>query len=192
MKLLGIFSFEFRYQIRRAWPWLSAAVLLVFAFFNTRIAVLPVTLPQDFVLNSPFIIAVVSVFSCQIWLLTGPAVAGEAGARDVHTGMHPLLYTSSITRTDYVIGRFLAAFVINSLVLLSVQVGSLLAVYGPGANPDIVATIKATKIRAQAKILVGRALDCHDFADSRLYDPTFQHKFRKVKKGTAAQGGETP
>jgi precorrin-4/cobalt-precorrin-4 C11-methyltransferase len=62
-----------------------------------------------------------------------------------------------------------------------------------GTLADIVTTIKATKIRAQAMILVGRALDCHDFADSRLYDPTFQHKFRKVKKGTAAQGnsGET-
>jgi precorrin-4/cobalt-precorrin-4 C11-methyltransferase len=62
-----------------------------------------------------------------------------------------------------------------------------------GTLADIVPTIKATKIRAQAMILVGRALDCHDFADSRLYDPTFQHKFRKVKKGTAAQGdsGET-
>ena len=31
---------------------------------------------------------------------------------------------------------------------------------------DIEAKIKATRIRAQAMILVGRVLDCHDFADS--------------------------
>jgi precorrin-4/cobalt-precorrin-4 C11-methyltransferase len=55
-----------------------------------------------------------------------------------------------------------------------------------GTLADIEAKIKATRIRAQAMILVGRVLDCDDFADSRLYDPTFQHKFRKVKKPAAA------
>ena len=49
------------------------AVLVVFAFFSTRVGIIPVTLPQDFILNSPFIIAAVSVFSCQIWLLVAPA-----------------------------------------------------------------------------------------------------------------------
>ena len=81
MKLLGVFRFELAYQLRRPWPWLCMAALLVFAFVNTRVAVVPVTLPQDFILNSPFIIAVVSVFSCQIWLLLTPVVAGEAAAR---------------------------------------------------------------------------------------------------------------
>jgi precorrin-4/cobalt-precorrin-4 C11-methyltransferase len=55
-----------------------------------------------------------------------------------------------------------------------------------GTLGDIEAKIKATRIRAQAMILVGRVLDCHDFADSRLYDPTFQHKFRKARKPAAA------
>src|SRR5688500_17967170 len=138
MKLLGIFRFELAYQLRRAWPWLSMAVLLVFALVNTRVAIVPVTLPQDFVLNSPFIITAVSVFSCQIWLLVAPAVAGEAAARDVHSGMHPLVYASPISKTEYLAGRFLAAFVLHALILLAVQVGSLLAVYAPGANPHIV------------------------------------------------------
>ena len=138
MKLLGVFRFEMAYQLRRPWPWLCTAALLVFAFVNTRVAVVPVTLPQDFILNSPFIIAVVSVFSCQIWLLIAPAVAGEAAARDVHTGMHPLVYTSPVTKTEYLGGRFLAAFVLNALILLGVQVGSLLAAHAPGIDPEII------------------------------------------------------
>src|SRR5687768_10802525 len=138
MKLLGVFRFELAYQIRRPWPWLCMAALLVFAFVNTRVAVVPVTLPQDFILNSPFIIAVVSVFSCQIWLLIAPAVAGEAAARDVHTGMHPLVYTSPVSKAEYLGGRFLAAFVLNALILLAVQVGSLLAAHAPGVNPEII------------------------------------------------------
>ena len=57
-----------------------------------------------------------------------------------------------------------------------------------GTLADIEAKIKATRIRAQAMILVGRVLDCHDFADSRLYDPTFQHKFRKARKPAVTEG----
>jgi ABC-type transport system involved in multi-copper enzyme maturation permease subunit len=138
MKLWGIFRFELAYQLRRPWPWASMAVLVVFAFVSTRVAIVPVTLPQDFILNSPFIIAAVSVFSCQIWLLIAPAVAGDAAARDVHTGMYPLTYASPVTRTEYLGGRFLAAFVLNASILLGVQIGSLLAAYAPGANPDII------------------------------------------------------
>ena len=138
MKLWGIFRFELAYQLRRPWPWLSMAVLMVFALVMTRVAIIPVTLPQDFIINSPFIISAVSVFSCQIWLLVAPAVAGDAAARDVQTGLHPLLYASPLTKTEYLGGRFLAAFVLNAAILLGVQAGSLLAAFGPGANPDIV------------------------------------------------------
>jgi ABC-2 type transport system permease protein len=138
MKFREIFRFEFAYQVRRPWPWLCMAVLLVFALMSTRVAIIPVTLPQDFILNSPFIITSVTVFSCQIWLLLAPSVAGEAAARDVHKGMHPLIYTTPVSKLEYLGGRFLAALVLHALILLGVQIGSLLAVYGPGANPDIV------------------------------------------------------
>src|SRR5690606_4914920 len=83
MKLREVFRFEVAYQLRRPWPWLAFAILVVFAFENTRAGMLPVTLPQDFILNSPFIITVVTVFSCLVWLLVASAMAGEAAARDV-------------------------------------------------------------------------------------------------------------
>ena len=138
MKLRKIFSFECAYQLRRPWPWLSMAVLGIFAFLTTRIGILPVTLPQDFILNSPFIITSVTMLSCQIWLLVAPAVAGETAARDVATRIHPLMYTNPVSKAKYLGGRFLAALVINALILLGVQAGSLLAVYAPGLNPDII------------------------------------------------------
>ena len=138
MKLREIFRFEFAYQIRRPWPWLAFVILVGFAFQNTRVGIVPATLPQDFVLNSPFIIAAVTVFSCLIWLLVASAMAGEAAARDVQTGMHPLTYTLPVSKVEYLGGRFLAAFVLNALVLLGVQVGSLLAAHAPGIDPEII------------------------------------------------------
>lgn len=158
MKLPGILRFELAYQARRPWPWLAFVILVVFAFTNTRVGVIPVTLPRDFILNSPFIIAVVTVFSCLIWLMVTPAIAGEAAARDAQTGMHPLVYTSSVRKAEYLGGRFLAAFLLNALVLLGPQVGSLLAVYAPGVDPVIIGPFRpAAYLAAYAFIALPNA-----------------------------------
>ncbi|HEY8470893.1 MAG TPA: hypothetical protein VIL18_14675, partial [Longimicrobiales bacterium] len=138
MKLWQILRFEVAYQARRPWPWLAMAALIAFAMAVTRVGMLPVTLPQDFILNSPFIITTVTVLSCQIWLLVAPAVAGEAAARDVHTGIYPLMYTSSVSKAEYLGGRFLAALSLNALILLGVQAGSLLAVYAVETPPSVI------------------------------------------------------
>jgi ABC-2 type transport system permease protein len=138
MKLLGIFRFELAYQARRAWPWLSFSALVVFAFLFTREALVADALYDDIYINSPFMIAGATLFTSLIWLLLAAPVAGEAAARDVATGMHPLAYTMPISKADYLWGRFLAAFVLNALIVLGIHVGSLLAVYLPGMHPDAV------------------------------------------------------
>ena len=73
-----------------------------------------------------------------LWILMAPAVAGSAAARDVQTRMHPLIYTAPISKADYLGGRFLAAFVLNALILLAVPLGILAALYLPGVEPEIV------------------------------------------------------
>ncbi len=40
-------------------------------------------------------------------------------------------------RADYLGGRFLAAFVLNALILLAVPAGILLAVHSPGVEAEI-------------------------------------------------------
>jgi precorrin-4/cobalt-precorrin-4 C11-methyltransferase len=51
-----------------------------------------------------------------------------------------------------------------------------------GTLADIRAKAKAAGIRTQSMILVGRVLTSTDFANSRLYDPEFSHRFRKARK----------
>jgi ABC-2 type transport system permease protein len=138
MKFREIFRFEFAYQVRRPWPWLIFAVLVVFAFLMTRDGSLAEALYDDFFLNSPFSIAKTTVTGSLIWLLVAAAVAGEAAARDVSTGMHPLTYTVPVSKAEYLGGRFLAAFALNALILLAVPVGILLAVYSPGVDAEVI------------------------------------------------------
>ena len=51
-----------------------------------------------------------------------------------------------------------------------------------GTLADIKAKVKAAGIRTQSMIFVGRVLTSTEFANSRLYDPEFSHRFRKAKK----------
>lgn len=53
-----------------------------------------------------------------------------------------------------------------------------------GTLADIRDRVREAKIRTQSMILVGRVLTATDFAESRLYDPTFSHRYRKGRKET--------
>jgi len=130
MKLWKIFRFEFSCQLQRISTWLYLGVLLVFTILMNL-----ATTPGDGVYaNATFYIAGVILIGGLIWLVIGAAVAGEAAARDVRTGMHPLTYTTSVTKLDYLGGRFLAAFAVNALLILSLPLGVLLSFYLPGMD----------------------------------------------------------
>lgn len=138
MRLWGIFRFEIAYQARRAWPWLFFVVLLALSFLMARDASLADALYEDFFANSPFAIAKTTVIGGLVWLILAPAIAGEAAARDIATGMYPLVYTAPVSKSEYLGGRFLAAFAINAVLLLAVQAGILLGVYSPGVDAQVI------------------------------------------------------
>jgi len=123
-----IFSTEFVYQIRRISTWLYLVVLLAFTIVMNLL-----TTPGDGVYaNNTLHITGVTVIGGLIWLLMGAAIAGEAAARDVQTRMFPLIYTTPVARLHYLGGRFLAAFAVNALLILSLPLGILLSFHLPG------------------------------------------------------------
>ena len=132
MKLWKIFRSEFGYQVRRISTWLYLAVLLVFTIVMNL-----VTTPGDGVYaNNTVHITATAVIGGLICLVMGAAIAGEAAARDVQTRMHPLTYTTPVTKLNYLGGRFLAAFAVNALLILSLPLGVLLSFYLPGMDQD--------------------------------------------------------
>ena len=133
MKFREIFRFEFVYQARRVRTWLYFAVLFAVGYLLMRTAG-----AGDGVVNSPYAVAQQTVLAVLLWILMAPAVAGSAAARDAQTRMHPLIYTAPISKADYLGGRFLAALVLNALILLAVPLGILAALFLPGVDPEIV------------------------------------------------------
>ncbi len=98
VKFREIFRFEFVYQARRVRTWLYFVVLFAVAYGL-----------RDGGINSPFTVTPETLLTGLLWILMAPAVAGSAAARDVQTRMHPLVYTTPISKADYLGGRFLAA-----------------------------------------------------------------------------------
>ncbi len=123
MKTWQTFRFELAYQLRRPWPWLGFASLFVFTFFFSREGVVPVTLTADFSVNAPFVVTAATVITSLLWLLVAAPIAGEAAARDVQTRMDQLLFTSPVGKAEHLAGRWLAALLLNALVLLGAQAG---------------------------------------------------------------------
>ncbi|WP_276482515.1 ABC transporter permease/M1 family aminopeptidase [Paraflavitalea pollutisoli] len=143
MKLAAIIRFEMAYQLKRLATWLFFAVVGVVCFLLARENFLADAMYDDFYLNAPFVIAVISVFGCLIWLLAAAPIAGEAAARDVQTGMYALIYTLPISKGQYLVGRFIAAFLTNAIILLGVLAGIMLAVYLPGVDAKAIGPFRA-------------------------------------------------
>ena len=143
MKFREIFRFEFAYQVRRAWPWLIFAVLLVFAFLLTRDSVARRRAVRG-------LLRQLAIRHREDHGVRRPALAaggrgrrrrsGGAGRGDGHASPH---LHRPVSKADYLGGRFLAALVLNALILLAVQVGILLAVYAPGVDAEIARSVPA-------------------------------------------------
>jgi ABC-2 type transport system permease protein len=130
MNFRAIFRFELNYQLRQAATWIYFGVLFVFAF-----AVIRFSSPGDgSYANAPAAIAFVTVVGSLIWLLMAAAIAGDAAARDVQTRMYSLTYTSPVSKSGHLGGRFLAAFTISAIIQLAIPAGALIALYFPGMN----------------------------------------------------------
>ncbi|HEX8154290.1 MAG TPA: hypothetical protein VF698_14245 [Thermoanaerobaculia bacterium] len=138
MKFREIVRFELAYQLRRPWVWLMFAVIFAVCFVMTRQDAVADALYDDFFVNAPFAIAVTTVVGGMLWLVVAPVIAGEAAGRDVATRMDALVYTLRISKTEYLGGRFAAAFAINAALLVAVQLGMIAAVYSPGVNAQLV------------------------------------------------------
>ncbi len=143
MKFRKIFTLEFSYQIRRATTWLNFVVIFVFAWLWVIANYLYDAKEGYFLLNAPVVIAAVVVLCCTKWLLIGASVAGDAAARDVHSGMFSLTYTAPSGKAAYLGGRFLAALALNILILFAIPAGILVAMHFSGVETDILGNFHA-------------------------------------------------
>ncbi|MCX2740875.1 ABC transporter permease/M1 family aminopeptidase [Pontibacter anaerobius] len=138
MKFRKTFQLEFAYQISSAATWLYFLVVAVLAFLWVIGNYLSDAREGYFLLNAPIVIAAVTALCILFWLPLGGSVAGDAAARDVQTRMYSLTYTTPTSKATYLGGRFLAACLLNLIVLLSIPLSILFSLYYTGVEPEVI------------------------------------------------------
>ncbi|MBC6992476.1 ABC transporter permease/M1 family aminopeptidase [Hymenobacter sp. BT491] len=138
-----IFTFELWYRLRRPATYIYFGILFMLALllalaqggvFESLSGVFG-TGPVK--LNSPF---TVNSMTTALTLLPGvlliSAMFGPAVLRDFETRMHPLLYTTPISKAGYLGGRFFGTLVITMLVLSGIGLGLWIGTLFPGIQPE--------------------------------------------------------
>jgi hypothetical protein len=121
VRFLETFRFELHYCLRNRSTWVYAAILFGVPFL---IAYSDAGGWGPFDLNQPSGLAIrQTIFGAVLGMLVAAGIFGDAAVRDVESGMHPLLFTSRLRKTEYLGGRFLAALTVNSTLLTGVPLG---------------------------------------------------------------------
>jgi ABC-type transport system involved in multi-copper enzyme maturation permease subunit len=138
--LLSIARFELREELRRISTWVYFGIFFAIAF-GFMMAVAGAWTEFDLgsrvlLANSPSALANVTRGIAILSVPITSALAGRAVHRDFETRIHPLFFTTPISKGAYLGGRYLAAVAANLFVLLAIPLGLMLATALPMVDAD--------------------------------------------------------
>ena len=134
--LTRIAAFELRYQLRSPLFFISFAIFFLLTFGSVVIDQIQIGSRGNVNVNSPYAIletlATMDVFA--VFIVT--AFVANVTLRDRETGFAPILFSTRLRKTDYLLGRFFGAMVVALLLISSVPLAIMLGSIMPWLNPD--------------------------------------------------------
>lgn len=131
--LRRIAAFELRYQLANPLLWITAAAVSVAAFAATSSGFLAED--QAAHRNSPFELISLYVMFSALFMFVTTAFVSDVVLRDDQTGFGPILRSTPIRKSDYLLGRFLGAFAAAALCLALLPPAAWLGTLMPWADP---------------------------------------------------------
>ncbi len=135
--LRKIAAFEFRYQIKSPLFMAVAAAFFLGAFADMAVDKLLTAGGGNVLFNAPHAIIMSHLVASVLFLFVGAAFVSNVIVRDDQTGFGPILRSTRITKFDYLFGRFLGAFAVGALVLVSITLGAWVGTLMPFANQEM-------------------------------------------------------
>src|SRR5207253_3615561 len=134
--------FEFRYQLRNPLVWLTAA--LTFAMFFLAFSVKGIELGSEGGLleNASYATVRNYMIMSVFYMFVTTAFVSNVIIRDDETGFGPILRSTSITKFQYVAGRFIGAFTVAALCLGMITVAVWLASAMPWTDAGVVGSFR--------------------------------------------------
>jgi ABC-2 type transport system permease protein len=142
--LRHVASFELRYQLRSPAFWVTFAVFFLLAFGAAASDQLTIGGKGGNVLvNAPFVIAQTTLILSLFGLFVAAAFVANAVVRDDETRFGSIIHSSQLPVSDYLIGRFVGAWLTGMLVLASVPIGNAVGAAMPWLDPETVGLFNA-------------------------------------------------
>ena len=116
MRFREVYRYELQYRLRSPSTWIYAGILFAMAFLTLLDQSTSV---ERVHVNAASELADLAIMWSILSMIITAAIFGDAALRDIHAGMDPLLYTSSLTKLDFLAGRYLAALTANLLASLA-------------------------------------------------------------------------
>ncbi len=131
-----IAGFEFRYQTRQPIFWVAAILFVLLAFGAVASDNIQLGNTANVHKNAPWVIAQSSLMFAVIYMFVTTAFVANVVVRDDDTGFGPLIYSTRVTKFDYLIGRFTGAYLAAALSFIAVPLGFLLGSLMPWVDKE--------------------------------------------------------
>src|SRR5436309_1559409 len=108
--LARIFAFEVRYQLRQPLFWFAAAFFFLLTFGAVTSDVVSIGGSIGAVnRNAPFVVMQILLVMSIVGVFVTTAFVASAVQRDFEHGTHEILFSTPMTKRDYLLGRFAGA-----------------------------------------------------------------------------------
>jgi len=120
-----VFKFELSYWFRRPLTLLFFTLFFLMAFFATASDAFLGLATGQIHRNAPFVLATAIGILTAIGQVITTAIAGTAVLRDSQLGTEELLFTTRVSKSGYLLGRFVGAFAIMLVIYSALPIGLL-------------------------------------------------------------------
>lgn len=135
---LDVARFEFGYQLRNPVFWVALFLFFLLGFGLTASENVGFGSPGAVHENSPFTIAMVLALFGIFYQFVTTSFVANAIVRDDATGFGPIVRATPLTKTQFVLGRFIGGFAIALAGYLAVPIGMAIGVLMPWVDPETV------------------------------------------------------
>jgi ABC-type transport system involved in multi-copper enzyme maturation permease subunit len=132
-----VFGFELRYQLKSRLFLFGTTIFLLLTFLAVFSPNVQLSGIGGANVNSPTAIVQTHWIMALLAVLIGAAFTNDAALRDGEFRMREIIYSTRITKSAYLLGRFFGAFIVAYLVYLGTTVGFMLGTLMPTLDPEL-------------------------------------------------------
>ncbi len=133
-----IAAFELRYQLRNPVFWVVAVLFFLLTFGATTIEQISIGSGGNVKVNSPAAIAQIHLILSIFFMFVTTAFVANVIVRDDESGFGPMVKSTRVTKFDYLMARFLGAFLAAAIAFLVVPLAILLGSQMPWVDAETV------------------------------------------------------